>query len=147
MRTARLCSVALACVLGCPAPSIADPMPRESDPELLHTWTMPASSGALASGDLGSAPPEIANALMEGGTMPSIAHRIAQHCASIGALEGNAVVVLRFDVTASGELAKVEPDPSNAAGACLADALKAEATSLERVPAGAALLKIRLRST
>lgn len=126
----------------------AGPQPRESDPALEHTWTMPAQSSALSSGDLGSTPPQLAAALMEGGRMPSIAHLIAKQCAESGALKGVGEVVLRFSIDEGGTPAAIEADPSGQAGNCLADALRGQLDAKDdarpELPAGAALLRVRL---
>jgi hypothetical protein len=142
--TLVLALFAAACGGDSRTPDAPGPQPRESDPELEHTWTMPPKASALASGDLGSTPPELAAALMEGGRMPSIAHRIAAGCAESGALKGAAEVVLRFSVAEGAKVSAVEPDPREGAGACLAEALRRELdTSGGELPAGAALLRIR----
>ena len=121
------------------------PQPREGDPALEHTWTMPPQSGVLASGDLGSTPPQLAAALMENGRMPSIAHRIASGCAESGALAGAEEVALRFTVAEGGDPAAVQPDPAGAAGTCLARALDAQLRETGELAARAALLRVRLR--
>lgn len=146
MRAITMMSLLGALASGCgnagPAAETPGPAPREGDPALEHTWTMPAQAGALSSGDLGSQPPETAQALMEGGRMPSIAHRIAQHCAGEGGTGGVDAVVLRFAV--SGRIERVQADPPAGVGACLAAALEREGAELQGVPAGDALLRIRL---
>jgi hypothetical protein len=118
------------------------PSPREDDPKLEHSWTMPAETSALSRGDLGTTPPELAATLMEGGRMPSVAHRMTQHCAKAGTLAGVASVALRFEVLEDGTLGKVAPDPAGKAGTCMEAALRREIGALQAGPAAAALLRI-----
>ncbi len=119
------------------------PQPREGDPKLDHSWEMPKESSALARGDLGTTPVEAAAQLMEGGRMPSVAHRIAQHCHKAGTLAGVGSVALRFSIAGDGTIGKVEPDPAGKAGTCMAAGLEREIGKLTGVPAAAALLRIQ----
>ena len=119
------------------------PQPREDDPKLDHSWEMPKESSALARGDLGTTPVEAAAKLMEGGRMPSVAHRISQHCAKAGTLAGVASVALRFSIAEDGTIGKIEPDPAGKAGTCMAAGLEREIGKLTGVPAAAALLRIQ----
>jgi hypothetical protein len=121
------------------------PQPRDGDPALEHTWTMPAESSALSSGDLGSTPPQLAVALMDAGRMPSIAHQITQACVAADALGGVDEVALRFSIAEGAKVAGVQPDPSDRAGTCLAEGLRQKLDEMAgELPAGAALLRIRL---
>lgn len=119
------------------------PKPREDDPKLDHSWEMPKESSALARGDLGTKPAEAAAKLMEGGRMPSVAHRVSQHCMKAGTLAGVASVALRFSIADDGTIGKVEPDPPGKAGTCMAAGLEREIGKLTDVPAAAALLRIQ----
>lgn len=117
---------------------------REGDPELVHQWTMPADKSPLDSGDLGTDPPALADALMASSRAPGISHRITLACAGKGALAGTSSVALRWTVAESKEGAEaiegLEGDPPGAAAKCLTEQLRTELAGLEGLPAGAALL-------
>ena len=143
---AAACCIALL-LAGCgdsPPPAGPQPTPRADDPELVHTWQMPAGKSVLWSGDLGSKPPALADALMEAAAAPSLAMRSADACAKQGVLTGITSVALRITIAEGGAVTAVEGDPEGPAASCLAEAAKAELAELERLPAGAALLLLQL---
>ncbi|MCA9654427.1 MAG: hypothetical protein KC501_31200 [Myxococcales bacterium] len=120
---------------------------RKGDPELVHHWQMPADKSPLQSADLGSEPPALADALMQGGAAPSITHRIALACATQSALAGTESVALRLGVAEGGTLESLEGDPAGKAASCLADALRAELAESSDLPAGAALLVLQFHGS
>jgi hypothetical protein len=136
-----LSTVMVACTSEGPPPG---PTARASDPQLTHSWTMPASAGPVAQVDLGTDPQSIADEMMEDGKIAGIVHRIATRCAERGELPRPGVVALRFAVADGGRLAAAEEDPRPQGGGCLARALEAENDALKSLPAGAALVRIQL---
>jgi hypothetical protein len=142
------CWLALALV-GCgePPPSPAQrATPRKDDPELVHSWQMPADKSVLAAADLGSKPPALADALMAGGVAPGITHRVATACAERSALAGTASVALRLAIAEDGRVASLDGDPAGTAADCLVDAVRAELGKLDPLPAGAALMVLRFHA-
>ncbi len=119
---------------------------REGDPELSHHWQMPADRSVLESGDLGSTPPTLADAMMADGGGPGIGHRVAKACAEKGSLAGTATVALRFTIGDDGKLGSLEPDPAGAGATCIADAFRAEMDKAGILPAGAALMLLRFHA-
>lgn len=117
--------------------------PRKDDPELTHSWQLPAEHSVLEGADLGSTPPALADALMANGAAPGITHRIAGACAQRSALADTATVALRLTIAEGGSVSALEGDPPGAASSCLADAFRAELATLDPLPAGAALLVLR----
>lgn len=140
------CWLALA-LLGCgePPPPPA-PTPRGDDPELTHSWQMPASESGLWGGDLGSKPSALADQLMQSSAGPSIAMRSTNTCAQQGSLGATPSVAVRFTVAEGGAVTTVEGDPAGPAGTCLAESVKAELSKLDPLPAGAALLLLRFHA-
>lgn len=140
-----LTAVLLGCSGGEPPPSRAGERAqgRKGDPELSHHWEMPAEASVLQSADLGSTPPQLADALMAGSAAPGISHRMTTACAGEGALEGTATVALRFNVTEEGAIEKLEGDPAGKTADCFTKLLPEELLKLEQLPAGAALLVLR----
>lgn len=139
------CGLALA-LAGCGEPPPApgqQATPRKDDPELSHTWQMPADKSVLMAGDLGSKPPALADALMAKGGAPGISHRSATACAQQGSLAGTSSVALRLTIAEGGGVASLEGDPAGTAATCLVDAVRAELGALDPLPAGAALLVLR----
>jgi hypothetical protein len=145
----RIATCWLALVLvGCsepPPPAEPGPTPRTDDPELTHSWQMSADKSVLWSADLGSKPPELADALMTGGA-PGIAHRSATACAQQGSLTGTPSVAVRLTIAEGGKVTAVEGDPAGTAATCIADAVRAELAKLDAVPAGAALMVMRFHA-
>lgn len=139
------CWFALA-LSGCgdPPPAAPQPTPRPEDPELTHSWQMPMEKSALWSGDLGSKPPALADALMEKSAAPSLALRSADACKAKGVLGSTPSVALRMTIAEGGAVTTVEGDPPGPAATCLAEAVKAELAALDPLPAGVALLLLRL---
>jgi hypothetical protein len=136
-------------VAGCgepPPPPGAQALPRKEDPELLHTWQMPADASVLMAADLGSKPPELAEALMSRGAAPGISHRSATACAEQGALAGTSSVALRLAIAEGGAVASIEGDPAGPAATCLVEAVRAELAKLDPLPAGAALMVLRFHA-
>lgn len=121
-------------------------LPRKDDPELTHSWQLPANQSVLSNADLGSKPPALADALMAGSAAPGITHRIATGCAQQGALAGTATVALRFSVAEGGTLGSLEGDPAGKAATCIGDAFRAELAKLDPLPAGAALMVLRFHA-
>ena len=142
----RVATCCLALVLaGCgdpPPPPGAQPTPRADDPELTHSWQMPADKSVLWGADLGSKPAALAEALMAGGT-PGIAHRSATACAQQGSLGTTPSVALRLTVAEGGAVTAVEGDPAGPAATCMADAFRTELGKVAALPAGAALIVLR----
>lgn len=116
---------------------------REDDPPLIESWRMPAGSGALRSGDLGSKPTALAQALMTDHAAAGISYRIATHCRDQGALANVESLALRFSVGQDGTLVSMQGDPTGPAATCTTDALRAELSGLTGLPAGAALMVLR----
>lgn len=116
---------------------------RADDPALTESWRLPEGQSALRSGDLGSTPPALSEALMIDHAAAGISHRIAQRCADQGALANVQSLALRFSVGDDGSLASIEGDPGGAAARCTADALRAELSARPPLPAGAALMVLR----
>lgn len=123
---------------------VPGPQPRKDDPRLSHTWTMPEEAGPIAKVDLGTRPESLADALMAGGKIAGVTHRIGTRCASQGVLPRPGIVVLRLSLGEGGELQNVEGDPPGPAGTCLSKALRSEAEALSSLPAGVALLRLEL---
>jgi hypothetical protein len=143
-----LCWLAAALV-GCSgeAPPLGEQAtPRKDDPELTHSWQLPADQSVLSSADLGSKPPGLADALMAGSAAPGIAHRIATACAQQGALAGTTSVALRLSIADGGAVGTLEGDPAGAGATCIADAFRAELAKLDPLPAGAALMVLRFHA-
>lgn len=141
----------LATVIGClsnEAPSGGPGQrakPRKDDPEITHSWNVPPDKSVLVGADLGSNPPELADALMVGGAGPSISHRVATACAEKNALAGTATVALRLSIAEGGAVTSLEGDPAGAAATCIGDAFREELATLDPLPAGAALLMLRFQ--
>lgn len=125
-----------------PPPPGPQATPRTDDPELVHTWQMPADKSVLWSADLGSKPPALADALMAGGKAPGIAHRSATKCAQESSLDTSATVALRLTI-AGGAVTALEGDPAGPASDCLVAAVRAELATLDPLPAGVALMLLR----
>lgn len=115
---------------------------RKDDPKLTQSWKMAAEHSPMSDGDLGATPDELAQALFEQGA-PNLSHKAATTCKAAGKLAGAASVALRFSVDDSGKIGKVSGDPSGDAATCMADAFAKEAASVEKLPAGDALLRIK----
>jgi hypothetical protein len=141
-----------AAVLGCLGDGEAPPRPgerakpRKDDPELLHSWQMPADKSVLEGADLGSKPTALADALMAEGAAPGITHRIATTCAEQGVLAGTASVALRLVIAEGGAVTSLEGDPAGGAATCIADAFRAELAKRESLPAGTALMVLRFHA-
>lgn len=116
---------------------------RAEDPALTHTWNLPAGSSRVVQGDLGSKPPELADALMNNGAMPSFAHQAASSCDAKGALKTAGDVALRFEIT-NGTLSAVHGDPPGPAADCFAAMLGEQASLFESVPEGRGLVRFQL---
>jgi hypothetical protein len=130
--------VLLACGGGAPP---AEPTPRPDDPELTHSFSMPRGKSALATADLGTQPPALADTLMAEAKVAAVAHRSAQHCAQEGALEGSMGLAIRFELR-DGKAVAFEADPRSTAGSCLEQALARELADVSGLPAGRALLRL-----
>jgi len=124
----------------------AGPTPQLDDPELTHSFTMPRGKSALATADLGTNPPELADTLMTEAKVAAVSHRVAQHCAQEGALEGSIGLAIRFELR-DGKAVAFEADPRNTAGTCLAQALARELADVTGLPAGRALLRLSFHTS
>lgn len=147
--TRRLPLATLALLMsGClgdePAPAAKDQArPRAEDPPLSHTWNIPAGTSRVTRGDVGSKPPELAEALMKEGTMPSLIHRTTQSCADADTLGSAKEIALRFSV-AGGELVTVQGDPKGPATQCFESAFQSERSVFATMPDGFALVRLDL---
>jgi hypothetical protein len=142
-----LAAVVSGCFGGEPPSSGQQATPRPEDPELVHSWQMPAEASVLWSGDLGSKPPALADALMASSAAPSFTHRSATACAQQGLLTGTASMALRLTIAEGGAVTSLEGDPAGPAATCLVDAIRAELAKLPPLPAGAALMLLRFHPT
>ncbi len=135
-------------LLGCPgedstAPVQARARARAADPPLVHTWNLPPGSSRILKGDLGSKPPELGDALMQSGAMPTFVHKAAQACDAEGTMPSAGDVALRFVVKA-GALDTVQGDPEGPAATCFESQLRASTDMLEGMPDGNALVRVEI---
>jgi len=147
IRSLVLAALGLA-LLGCPgedstAPVQARARARAEDPPLVHTWNLPAGSSRILRGDLGSKPPELSDALMQSGAMPTFVHKAAQACDSEGTMPTAGDVALRFGVKA-GTLEAVQGDPKGPAATCFESQLRGSADLFKEMPDGSALVRVEI---
>jgi hypothetical protein len=129
-----------------PPPAGPQATPRPDDPELVHSWQMPPDKSVLWSGDLGSKPAALADALMASGKAPGLTHRSATACAKESSLDTTATVALRLTIAEGGAVTSLEGDPAGPASDCLVTAVRSELATLDPLPAGVALLVLRFHS-
>lgn len=146
-RPVTVCALVLAIGIGCQSDASeqrATPRARAEDPVLTHSWSVPAEASQVVRGDLGSEPPELADALMQGGTMPSLVHAVGKACSDRDALGPDVGQVALRLVWVEGRLESVRGDPRGPAADCLAAGLADKGSSLSELPTGMALLRLEL---
>lgn len=141
-------AVAASIAAGCPqaedTPAGQRAIGRRGDPKLTHSWSMPPEASVVQNGDLGTSPENVAETLMKDAAMPAVVHDVAQRCAGEGALAGVASIAIRFHLGQDGKIADVTADPDGKAAQCMTTAFIERTSALDKLPAGDALLRIRL---
>jgi hypothetical protein len=145
-RVATCSLVLLLAACGDPPPAGPQAAPRPDDPELVHSWQMPPDKSVLWSGDLGSKPAALADALMADGKAPGLSHRSATACAKESSLDTTATVALRLTIAEGGAVTSLEGDPAGPASDCLVGAVRSELAKLDPLPAGVALMVLRFHA-
>ncbi len=120
------------------SPASTGAEPREDAQIMLsHSWNVSPETSKFYAVDMGTEPPEAADALM--GTLPTVMHKIGADCAA-AEWTGNGELVIALHVE-GGAPKDVAVAPEISAAACLVEAVEAQAGQFEGLPDASVLVR------